>query len=69
MSAASVTASFPAMPSRARNGETSANSCENFPFHGHTRWKMCRYTRSEIQLDVGVRTVRPRTPLQPDEGR
>ena len=53
MSVASVTASFPAMNSRARNGDASARSCENFPFHGHTLWEMCRYNRFEISLLTG----------------
>lgn len=43
MSRASVTASFPAMNSRARNGESSASSTENFRFHGQTAWEECRY--------------------------
>ena len=59
MSVASVTASFAATNFRARNGESSANSCENFPFHGHTLWKMCRYTRFEIKLGTGLRTLNP----------
>ena len=57
MSRASVTASFPATNARARNGESSANSCENFTFHGHTLWEMCRYTRFEIPLETGWQTV------------
>ena len=59
MSAASVTASFPAMNSRARNGESSANACENFTFHGHTSWEMCRYNRLEVTLDTGRGTLSP----------
>ena len=42
MSRASVTASFAAMNSRARNGESSGNVGENFTFHGHTLWELCR---------------------------
>ena len=53
MSLASVTASFPAMNSRARNGESSASSCENFTFHGQQVWEMCRYNRFEIPLSTG----------------
>ena len=53
MSVASVTASFPAMNSRARNGDASARSCENFPFRGHTLWELCRYNRFEISLLTG----------------
>ena len=49
----SVTASFPAMNSRAANGDPSANSCENFTFHGHTLWEMCRYNRFEVSLSTG----------------
>ena len=60
MSRASVSESFPAMNSRARNGESSANFCENFPFHGHTLWEMCRYNRLEIPLTTGRRTRSPR---------
>ncbi len=56
MSVASVTASFPATNSRARNGESSANSCENFTFHGQTDCEMCRYNRFEIILATGSRT-------------
>jgi hypothetical protein len=58
MSVASVTASFPAMNSRARNGESSASSTENFMFHGHTSWEMCRHTRIEIPLTTGFRPLR-----------
>ena len=57
MSAASVTASFPAMKSRALNGESSASSCENFRFHGQTFWEMCRYNRFQIPLTTGSRTA------------
>ena len=57
MSVASVTASFPAMNSLALNGESSANACENFPFHGHTLWEMCRYNRFEIPLLTGGLTL------------
>ena len=67
MSVASVTASFPAMNSRALNGESSASACENFTFHGHTLWEMCRYNRFEISLDVGALTVRQRTPSRCEE--
>ncbi len=59
MSVASVTASFPAMNSRARNGESSAKSCENFTFHGQQVWEVCRYNRFEIPLATGRRTLRP----------
>ncbi len=56
MSRASVTASFPAMNSRAWNGESSANFCENFTFHGQTSWEMCRYDgfrcRSGLERNV-----------------
>ncbi len=58
ISRASVAASFPAMNSRARNGESSANSCENFTFHAHTLWEMCRYNRFMVELDTGRRTLR-----------
>ena len=57
MSVASVAASFPAMNSLALNGESSANACENFTFHGHTSWEMCRYNRFEILLMTGSRTL------------
>ena len=57
MSVASVTASFPAMNSRARNGESAASSCENFTFQGQTDGEMCRYTRTEIPVKTGSRTV------------
>ena len=57
MSRASVTASFPAMISRARNGEFSASAWENFTFHGQTDWEMCRYNRLEIALTTGGRTL------------
>ncbi len=53
MSSASVTASFPAMNSRAQNGEFATKACENFTFHGHTLWEMCRYDRFEIPLTTG----------------
>jgi hypothetical protein len=58
MSVASVTASFPPRNSRARNGESSASACENFWFHGHTSWEMCRYNRFEIPLSTGRLTRR-----------
>jgi hypothetical protein len=45
------------MNSRGANGESSANSCENFTFHGQTSWEMCRYNRFEILLETGWRTV------------
>ncbi len=57
MSVASVTASFRAMNSRARNGESVGNSCENFTFHGHTLWEMCRYDRFPILLLPGRVTL------------
>ncbi len=57
MSVASVSASFPAMNSRARNGESSASTCENFTFQGQTLWEMCRHNRFEIPLQAGRRTV------------
>lgn len=57
LSVTSVTASFPAMHSRARNGESSASACENFRFHGQTSWAMCRYNRCEIALEAGRRTL------------
>ena len=57
MSVASVTASFLAMNARARNGESSASSCENFTFHGQQLWEMCRYNRCEILLMTGSRTL------------
>ena len=47
------------MNSRARNGESSANSGENFTFHGHTLWEMWRYNRFEIPLTTGQRTLNP----------
>ncbi len=50
MSRASVITSFPSRNGRALNGEPSANSCENFTFHGQTDWEMCRYNRFEIPL-------------------
>ena len=49
--------SFPAMNSRALNGESSASACENVTFHGHTLWEMCRFNRFEIALTTGNRTV------------
>ena len=52
MFVASVTASFPATNIRARNGESSASSCENFTFHGQQVWEKCRYTRFEIALST-----------------
>jgi hypothetical protein len=52
-----VTESLPVMNSRARNGESSTSACENFTFHGQTDWEMCRYTRFEIALTTGNRTV------------
>ena len=57
MSVASVTASFPAMKSRAANGDLLANFCEHFTFHGQQLWKMCRYTRFEIALATGGGTL------------
>jgi hypothetical protein len=56
MSVASVAASFPAMNSRARNGESSATSSENITFHGQQVWEMCRYNRFQISLVTGSRT-------------
>jgi hypothetical protein len=50
MVAASVTVSFPAMNSRASNGESSASSTEKFRFHGHPCWEMWRDHRCEIPL-------------------
>ena len=58
MSVASVSEAFPAMNSRARNGESSASACKNFAFHGQTDWEMCRYNRFEIALLSGARTPR-----------
>ncbi len=58
MSVASVAASFPAMNCRARNGESSANSCENFTFHGPQVWEKCRHNRFVVELDTGLGTVR-----------
>ena len=58
MSVASFTALLPAMNSRAANGEPSDNACENFTFHGHTLWEMCRYNRFELTLETGTRTLR-----------
>jgi hypothetical protein len=49
---------LPATNSRAANGESSANSCETVPFHGHTLWEMSRYDRFEIDLLAGSKTVR-----------
>ena len=57
MSRANVRESFPAMNSRARNGESSANSCENFTLQGQTDWEMCRYNRFEIALTIGGGTL------------
>ena len=57
MSVASVRASFPAINSRARNGESADSSCENFTFHGHTLWEMCRYNRFEMALLTGRLTA------------
>ena len=54
----SVTASFPATNSRAENGDPAASSCENFTFHGHTSWEMCRYNRFMVELDIGRRTLK-----------
>ena len=54
----SVTASLPRMNSRDANGDPAANSRENFTFHGHTLWEMCRYTRFVVELDRGRRTLR-----------
>ena len=56
-SRASVRASFPAMNSRGANGESSANACENFTFHGHTSWEMCRYNRVMVELETVRRTL------------
>ena len=67
MSVASVIASFPATNSRARNGESSASSCENFTFHGQQLQETCQYTCFEIPLDVGARTVRRRTSSRCDD--
>jgi hypothetical protein len=50
------------MTSRARIGESSANSCENFTFQGQTDWEMCRYTRFEVALGTGLRTLNPASP-------
>ncbi len=58
MSVASVTASFPAMNSRALSGESYANSCENFTFQGHTSWEMWRYTHFVISLSTGRLTLK-----------
>ncbi len=57
MSLANVTASFPAMNSRARNGESSASSCANVTLQGQTDWEMCRYNRFMVELDTGRRTL------------
>ena len=57
MSVASVTAPFPAMNSRAWNGESSASACENSTFHGQQVWEMCRYNRFEIALLTGCLTI------------
>ena len=57
MFVASVTASFPATNSRARNGESSASAKENFAVHGQTDWEMCRYNRFEIALRTGRLTI------------
>jgi hypothetical protein len=46
------------MNSRAANGESSANACEDLTFHGHTLWGMCRYTRFQISLTTGPRSRR-----------
>jgi len=54
MSRATATASFPAMNSRAANGDPAASSCENFTFHGQTLWEMCRYNRFTIELGTGL---------------
>ena len=71
MSRASVTASFPATNSRAAKGDPTANACENFTFHGHTLWEMCRYNRFMVELDTGLGTVRqeavPRRAHRPGE--
>ncbi|MDZ7630297.1 MAG: hypothetical protein U5K74_02770 [Gemmatimonadaceae bacterium] len=58
MSVASVTAFFASMNPRGLNGESAANSCENFTFHGHTLWEMCRYNRFMVGLDTGIGSVR-----------
>jgi hypothetical protein len=50
------------MNSRAANGDPSVNACENFTFHGHTSWEMCRYNRFVIELDTGRRSVAFCTP-------
>ena len=55
MSVAIVSASFPAMSARARNGESAASSCENFTFQGLTDWETYRYDRFQIELVTGSR--------------
>jgi hypothetical protein len=62
MSVARVIKSFRAMNSRARNGDPSAKSCENFTFHGQQLWEMCRYNRFEVSLRTGLRTLNPASP-------
>jgi hypothetical protein len=36
---------------------SSVASLENFTFHGHTLWDVCRYTHFEIPLSSGRRTL------------
>ena len=36
----------------------SVASRENFTFHGHTSWDVCRYTHFEIPLSTGRLTLR-----------
>ena len=62
MSVASVAASFPATNARAANGDDSGSADENFTFHGHTSWEMCRYNRFEVALGTGLRSLNPASP-------
>jgi len=58
-SRATVRESLPENIGRAANRDPAANSCENFTFHGHRLWEMCRYDRFMVELDTGRRTLTP----------
>ena len=55
-SSASERESLPARAGRAAN-DGSESSRANLWLYGHTSWEMCRYTRFEIPLDTGARTL------------
>jgi hypothetical protein len=58
MSCAGLAESWPTTNSRAAHVESSASGNVNFPFHGQTLWKMCRYHRVEVEIRTGRRSLR-----------